>query len=305
MPTIQADALHYLLRETAMRLDALMKQPLSLPTVPKIAARLISTFDQDEVDLQEIARCISTDPVLTAKLLKVANSAFFGLSRAASSVSDAINVLGLVKVRALVLGAILDVSFHSVPGMKLEQFWRYSLNTATLARSICLPLRIDENTAFTAGLLHAIGELIMHAGMPEAMSELSQHVDPLSLRRGEAETVMFGYTFADVGASLARSWKFPKRIVDAIEHQLMPFENGNYEPISGAIHLASWRCRAEENNLSGNQLVNTYPDAIGLALGVDPDRLLGGVTIVRQTANGPESPESSENSKENAHPVSA
>lgn len=274
-----------------MRLDALMKQPLSLPTVPKIAARLISTFDQDEVDLQDIARCISTDPVLTAKLLKVANSAFFGLSRAASSVSDAINVLGLVKVRALVLGTILDVSFHSVPGMKLEQFWRYSLNTATLARTICLPLRIDENTAFTAGLLHGIGELIMHAGMPEAMCELNQHVDPLALRRGEAETAMFGYTFADVGASLARSWKFPKRIVDAIEHQLTPFENGNYEPISGAIHLAAWRCRAEESNLSGNQLVNTYPDTIGIALGVDPDSLLGGVTIVRQTADGPVTPE--------------
>ena len=77
VPTIQADAFYHLLRETAMRLDALMKQPLSLPTVPKIAARLISTFDQDEVDLQEIARCISTDPVLTAKLLKVCNSAAY------------------------------------------------------------------------------------------------------------------------------------------------------------------------------------------------------------------------------------
>lgn len=272
--------------EVTLRLDILMKQPLSLPTVPKIAAKLISTFDQDEVDLNDVARSIGTDPVLTAKLLKMANSSFFGLSRAASNVNDAINVLGLVKVRALVIGAILDVCFHSVPGMKLEQFWRYSLNTAVLARSICLPLRIDENTAFTAGLLHGIGELIMHAGMPEAMSELDQHVDPLALRRGEAETAMFGYTFADVGASLARNWKFPKRIVDAIEHQLTPFENGNYEPISGAIHLAAWRCRAEEVSLGGKQLVNTYPDAIGIALGVDPDSLLGDVSIVRLTAEG-------------------
>lgn len=257
-----------------MRLDLLMKQPLSLPTVPKIAAKLIATFDQDEVDLNEVARCIATDPVLTAKLLKLANSSFFGLSRAASSVNDAINVLGLVKVRALVIGAILDVCFHSVPGMKLEQFWRYSLNTATLARSICIPLRIDENTAFTAGLLHGIGELIMHAGMPEAMAELNQVVDPLALRRAEAETGMFGYTFADVGAALARGWKFPKRIVDAIEHQIAPFDNGTYEPIAGAIHLAAWRCRALELNLTGKQLINTYPDPIGIALGVDPDSIM-------------------------------
>jgi len=178
-------------------------------------------------------------------------------------------------VRALVIGAALGDGFHSVGGMNLNQFWRYSLNTANLSRYIALPIRIDENTAFTAGLIHCIGELVMHAGMPEAMIDLDRSVPMLDLKRARAEKGMFGYSYAEVGAALAREWRFPKRMVDAIEHQIAPFDNDVYEPIAGVIHIASWRARAEELSLGSEGLINTYPDPIGLVLGIDPDTVIG------------------------------
>lgn len=258
-----------------MHLDKLLKQPNTLPSAPKVVRQLIETFQQEDVDLAQAAAYIESDPVLTAKLLKLANSAFFGINRNISTARDAMNVMGLVKVRALVIATALGDSFHMVGGVNMSQFWRYSLNTANLARYLALPIRVDENTAFTSGLVHGIGELVMHVGMPEQMMELDRSVPMLDLKRAKAQRGMFGYSYSDVGAALAREWKFPKKMVDAIEHQVAPFENDVYEPIAGVIHIANWRARAEELSMSNENRITSYPDSIGLVLGVDPDTVIG------------------------------
>ncbi len=258
-----------------MQLEKLLKQPNALPSAPKVIRRLIATFDQPEVDMLQVASLIDEDPVLTAKMLKTANSAFFGLTRNVSTTREALNVMGLIKVRALVIAASFGEGFHCVGSVNMNQFWRYSLNSANLARYIALPIRIDENTAFTSGLIHNIGELVMHVGMPEAMTDLERSVPMLDLKRAAAEKALFGYSYAEVGAALAREWHFPKRMINAIEHQCAPFENQVYEPIAGVVHIASWRARAEEQNMRSEVLINTYPDPVGLVLGIDPDIVIG------------------------------
>jgi HD-like signal output (HDOD) protein len=257
-----------------MQLEKLLKQPNALPSAPKVVRQLMATFDQEDVDLLRAAALIESDPVLTAKLIKTANSAFFGLHRSVTN-REAMNMMGLIKVRALVIGAALGDGFHRLGGVNLGQFWRYSLNSANLSRYIALPIRIDESTAFTAGLVHGIGELVMHAGMPEAMIDLDRSIPMLDLKRARAERGLFGYSYAEVGAALAREWKFPKKMINAIEHQVAPFDNDVYEPIAGVIHIASWRARAEELSLGSEGLINTYPDPVGLVLGIDPDTVIG------------------------------
>ena len=258
-----------------MQLEKLLKQPNALPSAPKVVRQLMATFDQEDVDLLRAAALIESDPVLTAKLIKTANSAFFGLHRSVTNAREAMNMMGLIKVRALVIGAALGDGFHRLGGVNLSQFWRYSLNSANLSRYIALPIRIDESTAFTAGLVHGIGELVMHAGMPEAMIDLDRSIPMLDLKRARAERGLFGYSYAEVGAALAREWKFPKKMINAIEHQVAPFDNDVYEPIAGVIHIASWRARAEELSLGSEGLINTYPDPVGLVLGIDPDTVIG------------------------------
>ena len=213
-----------------MQIEKLLKQPNALPSAPKVVRQLIETFDQEDVDMVRVAALIQEDPVLTAKLLKMANSAFFGLTRSVTNAREALNVMGLMKVRALVIAASLGDGFHCVGGVNLNQFWRYSL---------------------------------------------TRSVPMLDLKRARAEKGLFGYHYADVGAALAREWRFPKRMVQAIEHQVAPFDNDIYEPIAGVIHIASWRARAQELDLRAELLINTYPDPVGLALGIDPDIVIG------------------------------
>jgi len=161
-------------------------------------------------------------------------------------VSEAVNVLGLTKVRALVVAAALDQGFRCVTCVNLNQFWRYSLNTANLSHVLALPIQVDEGAAFTAGLVHGTGELVMHAGMPEAMVDLDWRVLMLDLARPQAERDLFGYSLAEVGVALASEWCCLSSMIDAIEYLGLPFGQDVFESIAGVVHIASWRWRAEE-----------------------------------------------------------
>lgn len=257
-----------------MRLEELLASDAALPSIPKIIALLLNELGRDEPDLRKISQFINTDPVLTARLLQLANSAQFQLTRKIGSVSEALALLGLAQVRALATAAAVAGAFKHIPGIEMASFWRYSLNVAKLSRTLAGMIRQNQATAFTAGLVHATGELVMHLAMPEEMAALSAHAHPLGLKRAAAEYKHFGFCYGQVGAGFARSWQFPAAIVDALEHQYAPFENGVYEPLAGVLHLAAWRARANELNLGESDLTVNFPDVVALALGIDIDMAL-------------------------------
>jgi HD-like signal output (HDOD) protein len=162
----------------------------------------------------------------------------------------------------------------AVPGIALQQFWNYSLNVARVSRALAGVVRQNQQAAFTAGMLHAIGELAMHLAMPAEIEKLDKMVKPFDLKRAKVERQAFGYCYANVGAGYARKWQFPQPIIDALEHQYAPFENNVYEPLAGVIQLAAWRARGKEAALTERGLVVSFPDGVGLALGLDIDMVL-------------------------------
>ncbi len=256
-----------------MELNALLASQFVLPSIPQVLALLLNELERDEPDLKKISRLISTDPVLTMRVLQLSNSGFFKLSGKINSVSEALAILGLGHVRTMATAAALGTSIKAV-GMNLQQFWNYSLNVAKLSRLLAGLVRLNQQAAFTCGLIHAVGELAIHMGMPEAAAALDREVPPLDLTRANAERAAFGFCYAQVGAGLAGQWKFPQPLVDALEHQYAPFEHDVYEPLAGVIHLATWRARAEEAGLSHRALAVTFPGPVGEVLGIDIDMVL-------------------------------
>lgn len=255
-------------------LHALLASQFTLPSIPKVVALLLNELDRDEPDLKKITQLISTDPALTTRLLRLSNSAAFQLSGKINSVSESLAILGLGHVRTMAADAATGTSFKAVPGIQLQQFWGYSLDVAKVSRSLAGVVRQNQQAAFTCGLIHAVGELAMHIGMPEDVAELDREVAPLDLRRARAERKYFGFCYAQVGAGYARHWLFPQPIVDALEHQYEPFENNVYEPLAGVIHLATWRARAKEANLDERALAVSFPGEVGEVLGLDIDMVL-------------------------------
>ena len=258
-----------------MELEALLNYPRALPAMSRTVSDLLAEMNKDDPSPKRVADLIARDPALTTRVLRLSNSAFFRVSRQIGSAEEAVALLGMTHVRSLVMAAALGSSFKNVPGVEMVQFWRYSLRVADISRSLASLLRQNEGNAFTAGLVHAIGDLIMHIAMPDVIGPIDMGTPPLDLRRADAERMVLGYTYAEVGAGMAEKWQFPTSIVSALKHQTAPFEGEVYDALGGVLHLASWRARAEEIQLDERGLVATFPDMIGLSLGLDLDSVLG------------------------------
>lgn len=269
-----------------MDIKSLLDQPNKLPTIPKVAQRLIESFSSDDVSMAEIAGQISADPALSAKLLRLANSAYFHLSRTIGTVDDALRMLGFVMVRNLVLGNGVAAAFRHTPGINLPQFWRYNLYTACVSRWLAGRNGVNADLVFTVGLMHGIGQLHMHAAIHEAMAPLDKQMNVLAAGRAGLEKQLLGFHHGDVAAELATIWNFPLPIVQALREVPQPLISDEFSDAAGWVHMGAWRARGEVLAMSEEELLASYPVKVAGRLGLEPDWTLG------QTMTSPDSPNS-------------
>jgi HD-like signal output (HDOD) protein len=257
-----------------MTLEELLLHPNALPTVPKVVEELIASFEKPDVSLDEVARTLSLDPVLSAKLLRLANSAYYHVSRRIGNVEDAIRMLGFVTVRTLVISSGLVGGFKTVPGLDLRRFWRYSLHTAVAARYIAKKVGLNTDLAFTIGMMHAIGQLVMHSGIPAEAQELDKTVGSYDPARLEAEKTACGFDYSEVGAELAVRWKFPDVFPDTIRGFAQPLVATPLSRMAAVMHLAVWRATADELHLDADARTVNVPAEVAAALGLGVQELL-------------------------------
>ncbi|MDP3702285.1 MAG: HDOD domain-containing protein [Hylemonella sp.] len=251
-----------------MDIQSLIASPVALPSIPRVIALALTELNAQEPDAQRVSSLLSMDPVMTARLLMVANSARFQLSRRVGTVSEALGILGLRPVRDMTIEAAMTSAFRKVGGVDMKQFWRFSLDTARVTQLLARKLNVGVSP-YTVGLVHALGELVMHRGMPQEMEQLNQRINVFAPNRARTEHELLGYCYAQVGAGFARAWKLPEVLVETLEHHDAPFEREGYEPMAGILHVAAWRCRAHEMGYSESKLAVSFPDKTALALGLD------------------------------------
>ncbi len=269
-----------------MTLEELLHNPNALPSAPKIVGELISSFDNDDVAVEEIAHKISLDPVLSAKLLRLANSAYYHVSRRIGNVGDAVRMLGFVTVRTLVISSGLVGSFKTVPGIDMKRFWRYSLHTAVVARWVAKKAGANTDLAFTIGMMHAIGQLVMHAGDAARAQQVDLTVGPYHDDRLATERAVFGFDFSEVGAALAEQWKFPELFPRSIREFPAPDRATPPNRMAAVLHLAAWRARAEEVQADAFQMADSLPlDAVGV-LGIVAADLLAELPPLKELSAG-------------------
>lgn len=257
-----------------MELRTLVDQPSKLPTVPKVVQQLIASFNAEDISAAEIARQISADPALTAKLLRLANSAFFHFSRTVGTVDDALRMLGFVMVRNLVLGNGMVAAFKNTKGMDLQQFWRHTLYTACAARWLAMhagKLGEDNGDAvFTVGLMHAIGQLQLHAVAASDVAPLDKKCNVLDASRAALEKQTWGFHYADVSAELARIWNFPEALGQALKSVPAPLDSPTFNRAAGFALLGAWAARVEVLKLSDEDAIASYPVQVAKKLDVAP-----------------------------------
>jgi putative nucleotidyltransferase with HDIG domain len=194
----------------------LITEVTQLPVQPGAAMRLLWMLEDPRTSAADLGRLIESDPALSAQVIRLANTAFYGLSGKVSSAWRAVTVLGLATVRAIATTAAFDLfseKGRSVP----DDFWPHSVTTAAAAAAIARRVGIQPNDAFSSGLLHDLGSALVFRRAPrryDAVLELLAS-DP-TMGRLEAELHEFGMTHADVGAAALSVMRFPADMVEAI-----------------------------------------------------------------------------------------
>ncbi|GAB4364650.1 MAG: HDOD domain-containing protein [Calditrichia bacterium] len=212
-----------------------------LSTLPFIAVKVMELVENPRTSASKLCDFISADQVMAARILRLANSAYYGFPRKISTLNLAIVVLGFNALRDLVLSiSIIDrFSLKSQEEIDLEQFWRHALivgrGARVLARYLNYPV-VGE--AFVAGLLHDIGYLAFMQQFPTEFKEVNHFSRENATPFNEAEIRILGYSHTQLGSWLAENWNLPAKLVEAIRYHHQPDKSMEHQEMVKIIHMA-------------------------------------------------------------------
>lgn len=234
----------------------------TLPTLPSVYQAIRKISNSDETGVKDAAVVISKDVGMSAKLLQMVNSAFFGLAREVSSVHQAATLVGMETLKSLVLSANIFGEFkvtRQFSGFALEQFLEHCTSCGALSKQIVMEETEDEamaEHAMTAGLLHDSGKLIMAAKLPEIFEDTLESARQDNRPLYEVELECEGFSHAAVGAYLMGLWRLPLPILDAVAFHHCPEESGSetFSPTT-AVHVANILIQEQHPGQSGNIVI--------------------------------------------------
>lgn len=204
-------------------LDEVVNALSELRPLGAVAGRVLLLTESERFSAHELALVISSDQALTAKTLRLANSAYYGFPRRITTVRDAVVLLGFRAVRAATLATCLVDAMPGSNTLDYGEFWHFSLTVGTTAELLARAEGAHQDEAFTAGVLHNIGRLALDQFVPEGFAEAVSRSREHRLRMADAERAVLGYTDAQLGGALALHWNFPEALADAVRnHALDP-----------------------------------------------------------------------------------
>lgn len=199
------------------RIDAILSRVQKLPSLPNVVVEILRNFENENIDVTTLANNIANDQALVARVMRVANSPFFGLSGQIGTIFEAISVLGFNNLRGLVTAAAFINTFPRLDkSFDWTSFWRHSIATAVCAKILAKRVGLHPETAFTAGLLHDIGKLVMGVYFPESFSRMLDIERTSTAETLLAEREELGLDHAELGREVAERWHFPLAIREAI-----------------------------------------------------------------------------------------
>lgn len=252
-----------------MQVQELLKNTDKLPNVPDVVRELIQMLNDPNVKYEDISEKVTHDQTISLKVLRVVNSAYFGLSRKISSIDEATVLLGLDKLKTLVIASGFSNSVTKVDGIKLPEFWADSFRVAELAQWFAKRTSLVEaDEAFTVGIVHNIGRLLLHLTVPDTAREIRQLVVNRKAGLVKAEMDLLGFTSQDAGKALMDLWKFPSSIGNAVKHHPRPFELDPPQALSCVLNLACYLNACIRAERDSDLIREGFPIAVAKAAGL-------------------------------------
>jgi HD-like signal output (HDOD) protein len=242
------------------KLKGIVSRMDTLPSMPSLYFDILKELGSPEATLENVGATIAQDPAMTAKMLQLVNSAFFGLRRQLTDPTEAVSQLGLETIKSLVLGIHVFSEFESGGGedISVQSLWQHSLATAATARRIAQwerqEARIVEES-FTAGLLHDVGRLVLIANLPEEYAAVMNQSKSEQTPLVQVEKAVLGASHAEVGGYLLGLWGLPISLVEAAVFHHAPREcrNRQFGPLS-IVHASNVLAHERAEGLAASML---------------------------------------------------
>ncbi len=204
----------------------ILKQVETLPSLPATVSKVMAITADPESCADDLVRAILSDQAMCATILKIANSAFFGIPREVASMDKAVNVLGFNEVQNIVLGKAVFNSFHKINKVNkhaVDAFWQHSFHCGLAAKIIAEDLKHPPSELFIAGLIHDIGKLVLFMSLPTdylPIFEMEEVTEVLTC--SEVELQYFNIDHGEIGFHLLSRWMFPEQLLSAVGYHHYP-----------------------------------------------------------------------------------
>jgi len=240
------------------------------PVMPEAGQALIRTLNDDDVDMFTVCQIIEKDPVLTANLLRMANSAIFGLSGTVDTLARAVNVVGVSLVRARAVSLCMARVCKFPVGLDRMAFWHYSLRCAHYAQWLAQRCNVDEHEAWLCGMMLRLGEITMATARPGCLLTI-ESLPIAPAERWQRQRRIIGFAEGEITAALAEHWDLPPGLVTGMRQCAQPLTTGEFAKLAGVLHLAA---RLADGGAVTTESVELLPGLLLQLLQLDSQRLL-------------------------------
>ncbi|OGR05818.1 MAG: hypothetical protein A3K23_06100 [Desulfobacca sp. RBG_16_58_9] len=239
----------------------------NLPPFPMVAQRALLLLNKPEVSIQELVEVVKFDPAVTANILRISNSAYFGLRREIHSLHQALLLLGTQELLKIIIASGATRLFSApTPGYFTERrgLWRHSVSCALMADLLCRDLSLPDHAAgFTAGLMHDIGKVVLSLFVEQKFNEIMTVVEQQGVSFQAAEKIILGVDHAEMGGEMARMWDFPDRLRLAITFHHLDKPEAYTDDLILLVYLADILVLMFGQDLGSDGLAYTgYPEVL-------------------------------------------
>lgn len=250
-------------------IEQLFAQATRIPSIPEVVSRLVQQLNLPDADFKAIAREVGRDQMISMKVLRLANSAYFGLPRKLTAIDEAALTLGMDRLKTLIIASGMVSAVPQLQGFNLKTFWNNSFRRATYSKGVAAFVSgVDANTAFTCGLIADFGRLMLQMAMPEVAQRIDSQV-ATGGSRPAIEQRELGFSTPEIAGELCKRWNFPDVVERAVTQAGEPLAFAVFDPLAACVHLGDVLCRLKVGETLAHDVPSLLPSDVVERLGID------------------------------------
>jgi len=252
-----------------LQIEQLFKQIHKVPQVPEVVRTLITQLNDPNTPINDIVKNVEKEQVISLKVLKLVNSAHFGLPKKIGSIDEAVIMLGLSKLKTLVIASGIVSSIPAIPNFNINEFWTDSFRTAIYSKWLADEVKLENSDiAYTAGLINGLGTVLLYLSDAKTATKIDQQVEA-GKNRTDQERKYLSFTSQEVCAELCKRWHFSEELINTVSQSGSPLDFNNLSLPACAVYISRYISESSKPEMNNEEILLNFPSKEWQQLGLE------------------------------------